>query len=77
MLSHMYNGVTSEPTMMWYVSLVRKLSEFVYSKLTIDPSDIIEGCLIIYNKYLNLLPYCLITLYIQKGQRKLILVHLW
>jgi hypothetical protein len=47
MLSHMYNGVTGESTMMWYVSLVRKLSEFVYSKLTIDPSDIIEGCLII------------------------------
>lgn len=47
MLSHLYNAVTIEPTMMWYVSLVRKLSPFVYSELTVDASDIIDGCLII------------------------------
>lgn len=47
MLSHLYNAVTIEPTMMWYVSLVGKLSEFVYSELLVDASDIIEGCLII------------------------------
>jgi hypothetical protein len=47
MLSHLYNAVTIEPTMMWYVSLVGKLAEFVYSELTVGASDIIEGCLII------------------------------
>lgn len=47
MLSHLYNVVTTEPTMMWYVSLVGKLSEFVYSELTGGASDIIEGYLII------------------------------
>jgi len=46
MLSHLYNTVTIEPTMMWYVSL-GKLSEFIYSELTVDAFDIIEGCLII------------------------------
>jgi len=49
MLSHLYNVVTIEPTMMWHVSLVGKLSECcVYSELTVDASDIDEGCMIIF-----------------------------